>query len=643
MSIMPPVGVATGALIGHEHGWLTLAFERGDAMCGICGGVGRMDGLDRAAMLRALAHRGPDDEGSWVSEGTSGTRVWLGHRRLSILDLTPTGHQPMATADGRYTIALNGEIYNFRAIRAELAAKGHRFRGTGDTEVLLAAWAEWADGCVERLRGMFAFALWDASEATMWLARDRMGEKPLYYISQRDHLIFASELRCLFASGLVDRVLDSDGLDSYLAFGSVAQPLTLVRDVRSLEPGQVARYHAGQFRVRTYWQLSDIVTRSDRDVGQTIEDVRAALDDAIGLCQVSDVPVGLLLSGGVDSTAILARMSHRGDPLPETFSVGFSGADRHLSEFEWSDRVAAHFRTVHHRIELDARDAQRIVGDSLAVMDQPSKDGVNHFIVMRAVARAGYKVAITGQGADELFYGYGRHRFFRFGKAVAAFRSPPPLQALLEKAVRGVMPGKERLSKLAMLLGPGDPEQLAYLARHMVFSHQEIQELHGERREPPARWVGSAGGGTPLERLYRLEATRLLRNQLLRDGDQMSMAVSLELRAPFVDQKLVELAFSIPSALMVRPGEAKPLLVSAADDALVRAVSQRPKVGFAIPLQRWVNEAIENPPIDPIRLGFRPRAVAEHVRAGRAGWRFGRYWTLLVLHEWMRLNQVRAA
>lgn len=593
-------------------------------------------------MLRAIGHRGPDDEGSVELPAPPFGSVWLGHRRLAILDLSARGHQPMVTRTGRYTIVANGEIYNFRDIRAELSSHGRHFNGSGDTEVLLAAWEEWGEACVERLRGMFAFALWDAEERALWLVRDRMGEKPLYFSPEPDGLVFGSEIRALLASRLIDPVLDRDGLESYLAFGSVSQPLTLIRGVRAVEPGQIVKFQGGQFSRRHYWQLATVEARTEETFEKAVDAVRVVLDASIGRCQVSDVPIGLLLSGGVDSTTILARMARRGDQLPATFSVGFTGRNEHLSELRWSDRVAASFGTDHHRIEIAPDDVRPLAVEAMAAMDQPSKDGVNHFIAMNAVAKAGYRVAITGQGADELFFGYGNHRSYGASMALAHFGLPRGLHRALEQSAVGFAPERERVGKLAMLLGPGEPEHLAYLARHVVFTHREIEELLGTPCDPPARFVGSAGGEGMLDRLYRLETTRLLRNQLLRDGDQMSMAVSLELRSPFVDHELVERVFGLPERFKVCRSTAKPFLIRAADHPVVTEVSQRPKVGFAMPLHEWLGPSEDDrPTLDAARLGFEAAAVERHVGHAERGVRFERYWTMLVLDQWMRRHGVR--
>jgi asparagine synthase (glutamine-hydrolysing) len=534
-------------------------------------------------------------------------------------------------------------IYNYRDLRRELEGYGHTFTGESDTEVLLSAWRHWGDAALSRLRGMFAFAIWDATQQRLWLARDRMGEKPLYVTQQPNRLLFASELRVLLASDVVPRVLGQDGVDSYLAWGSVSQPNTVIRDVERIGAGQVACYTDGNLTVRTYWSLSDVHESSHASDRPPMEIVRGAIDEAIDQCMTADVPVGLLLSGGVDSTAILARLRALGHQHVSTFSVVFDGVDRAFSEQEWSDRAAHRFRSHHNTIVITTDRVRQLVPEAMGAMDTPSKDGVNHYLVLQAIARSGFKVAITGQGADELFFGYGNHRIYDVSRRLAHVTLPLQLRRHLQRVASKRWPDQERLRKVLTLIEPGDAERLAYLARHIVFLPAEIEQLRGAGRSWPTRHVTRPEGATSLDRLYRMEATNLLPDQLMRDGDQMSMARSLELRAPFVDHRLVETVAAIPAVSKVVPGRQKPLLVDVIGDSLVHEISQRPKVGFEMPIRRWVNEELPEYQIDATRLGMDAQVVGHIVDEGRRGVGFMRYWTLLVLHEWMRHNQVTAA
>lgn len=593
-------------------------------------------------MLDVLHHRGPDGEGIFQADARHG-RVWLGHRRLAIIDLSPTGRQPMslATRQRDLTVVFNGEIYNYAVLRDELLRAGYQFVGAGDTEVLLAAWDHWGTHALDRIQGMFAFAMWDAQSETLWLARDRMGEKPLYYHATTERIVFASELRSVLASGLVPRILDPDGLESFLAFGSVSQPYTLVNGVRMLEAGHVLTYHDGEIEVAEYWprgQLHPEGAPPTRD--EAITAVRAALDDALHRCMVADVPIALLLSGGVDSTAILARLTALGYDNLSTFSVGFDGVDAGLSEAKWALQASRRFGSRHEQVTLNGADARELIPAAMRAVDQPSFDGFNHYLVFQAIARAGFKVALTGQGADELFFGYARHRSFAVGRMVARLRAPEFMRRAAAQGFQFAAPDQQRFRKTVALFEPGSPTALAYSSRHQVFTGDEITRLLGRRVRPSVRFVSEPAGDTPLAQLYDMETRHFMRNQLLRDGDQMSMAVSLELRAPFVDQRLVETVTPMPTEIKVFPGRQKALLVDAVDDPLVAELSRRPKQGFPFPLQRWIAEELDGLTLDTATLGLAPSALREVAAKARRGATYPQYWSLAVLGSWMQANDM---
>lgn len=593
-------------------------------------------------MISSLTHRGPDDEGTFESEGPEGT-VWLGHRRLAILDLTSAAHQPMMDATSRFVLVFNGELYNYIELRAELIRFGHRFKGTGDTEVLLAAWAQWGVEALQRFRGMFAFALWDVVDRTLWLTRDRLGEKPLYFTAQKGRFLFASELRSLLASDVVDRRLDGAGLDAFLLFGCVSQPYTLLRGVQAVAAGEVVRVRNGSIEHHTYWRLADIPEAGPGLYSEAVNRLRPILDEAISLCTRSDVPLALLLSGGVDSTGILARLKGLGHSEVDTFSVVFEGADEVFSEQPWSDAAAQRFGSRHQRVFIRGDDVRTLFPRAMAAVDQPSHNGFNHFLVLQAIAAAGYKVALTGQGADELFLGYGRHKAFRLTRHIARARVRPRLIGSVSRAHRRMQPGRTSLRKRLTLLLPADPEILAYAVRHLIFSPFDIAELTGRVPLPVDHFIESAGGESEFGRLYRLETTHFMRNQLLRDGDQMSMACSLELRAPFVDYRLVEEVSSLHHSIRMRRGRQKPLLVDLLADELVALIGARPKVGFSFPLRRWLSEELAVFPVEPERLGLRPAAVREVEREVRAGGDPRREWMLILLSDWARRYGIEMA
>ena len=427
-------------------------------MCGIAGIAGKVD-LDRvAAMTAAMTHRGPDDEGILVDRECD---IALGHRRLSIIDVGRSGHQPMSYADGRYCIVFNGEIYNFRELRSELEQRGHRFATRSDTEVLLASYAEWGQDCVGRLRGMFAFAIFDRAarrpgDTRLFLARDRFGIKPLYVARMPGFIAFASELKALLASGLVGRQLDAHSVWLYLSLGSVPQPSTILSAVKALPPGHTMRITVGlDCPIERYWSLSESAGGQSRqrgarlDAGETARELRRRLDEAVRYHMISDVPVAAFLSGGINSSAITGLMSATGQQKIATFSVGFeSSKGTQSDELPFARIAAQRFGTVHEELVVTAADAAAAFPDLVKAIDQPSLDGTNTFLVSRA-AGASYKVALSGIGGDELFAGYGHFRTLSRtrgeGSLAESSRSRPQPQA----AVRAAWPGAARQAAAA--------------------------------------------------------------------------------------------------------------------------------------------------------------------------------------------------
>ncbi len=607
-------------------------------MCGICGFAGNPENVDRLSMLAALSHRGPDDTGEHCEEIQWG-KLWLGHKRLSILDLSPAGHQPMAYADGRLWITFNGEIYNFHDIRRELEGHGYAFSTRADTEVVLAAWHKWGPESVGRFVGMFAFAIWDRNDACLWLARDRLGEKPLYYTAQPGRFLFASEVRSLLASGVVERRIDGDGLDSYLCFGSLCQPYTMVRNVRSLEAGRVMKVQKDLSDVRTYWSLGAI-TEEQGKPEERIEKMLGLLNDSVRLCMVSDAPVGLLLSGGVDSTTTLALLRSQGFDDLSTFTVVFD-ENPAFSEDRWAKKAAEHFGTKHTRIPVSMKDAMELLPDAVESMDQPSIDGTQTYIVSRVIARSGLKVALSGLGSDELFFGYRFYHHFEHLLTLSKIR-PLHLGLSLFAGMMRLPPLKNRLTsaaararKLLDLYAAGSREAAAYLTWQSVFNYDEINRLRGGKTLSPSRFVKCAPAQSALATLSRLDLDNYMRNTLLCDADQMSMANSLELRVPFLDYRLVELVSGLPTSVRLGDGRYKQLLVDAVNHPLVYETAARPKSGFELPLGAWLRNGFRMGEVRPDVLGLDGKEVAGVVGRFRSGEKYTRYWSLLVLSNWL--------
>jgi asparagine synthase (glutamine-hydrolysing) len=557
-------------------------------MCGIAGILSVEPGehdLCRplAAMHRALRHRGPDDEGQWRSPSRLATFT---HARLSILDLSPAGHQPMTTPDGRFTVVLNGEIYNFKELRHELRQHGVDFQTRTDAEVVLRAYQVHGVSCVARLRGMFAFALWDEVERTCVLARDRFGIKPFYYYTDDRRLVFGSEVRALVASALVPRVVDSQAAYEYFRTGSVPEPRTLLRDVRCLEAGHYGVWRAGRFESRRYWALSFAPELGALDaVAQT----RQALIDSVAHHFVSDVPVGIFLSGGIDSTALVALSRAAGQQSLRTFTMSLPGTAE--DEGPAARQVAEHFGTEHEDYAVDAGTGRAVFSRFLTAFDQPSIDGLNVFAMAGFARERGIGVVLSGIGADEIFGGY------------ASFRNVPRLAkwngwlSALGPARTGAGNVLERLApsprwrRIGDMLRQPPGVTAAYTTFRGIFTRAEAAALSRhytgagtDTHDDPVHAITTEP--TAGDAVSRLELARYVKNQLLRDADVMSMAWGLELRSPFLDSEVVEVARRIPASIRLREG--KRLLLDAVPEVPPWVASQ-PKRCFQFPFASWLD------------------------------------------------------
>lgn len=563
-------------------------------MCGIAGLVAPHRSADErlsavTRMCDRMSHRGPDDRG-FFGEGP----LTLGSRRLAIFD-PARGHQPMRTTDGRFTIVFNGAIFNFLALREELKGQGFAFHTDCDTEVLLAAYAHWGTGCVERLRGMFAFAAWDNREQTLFLARDSFGIKPLYYYRDHETLLFASELTALTSAGVVDRAIDPQAVADYLAFLGVPAPRTIYRHVRSLRPGETALWRDGVVQFRSNWTFSSIAPQrvcSSRP--EFHAELRQRLDDSIAAHRLADVPVGAFLSGGLDSAAVVGLMVRHGGPNLKTFSLGFDELE--LSETEEAAATARHFGTQHHTVMLRGSDVARDFDALVGSMDQPSGDGVNTFYIARAARAGGVTVALSGLGGDELFGGYPSFRDVpRLARWLGLWRAlGAPLRTPLLKHLDA---GLTRQQKLADVLRHAhDLHSLASLQRRLLSqtsaerlltvplppeTHPELHRLAADLPDADAFRVTSAW-----------ELRNYMANVLLRDSDTMSMRHSLEMRVPFVDRPFIEWLWQQPTAFKHTPARPKSPLANALADILPPGLAHRPKRGFTLPFARWLRREL---------------------------------------------------
>jgi asparagine synthase (glutamine-hydrolysing) len=600
-------------------------------MCGIAGLLGRPPGDFTERVAPRLAHRGPDDAGRWQDDDAC-----LVHRRLAILDLSPLGHQPMASGCGRWQLVFNGEIYNHAALRHQLEAEGQRFVGTGDTEVLLAWLIRRGSAGLRDLRGMFAFCLFDTQERSALLARDPHGIKPLYLCTgPGGDLAFSSELRALLAAAPVPPQLDRDALREYLATGSVAEPATLVSGMRRLPCGHMATWRQGSLTIRPWGPLPEDLAPPQSDPMAPAEAValtRRALQDSVAAHMVSDVPVGLFLSAGLDSASLLA-LAPRG---LHTFTIGFAEAGASsFDESEPAARIAAHFGAHHTPLRLSADQARQWLPSFLASMDQPSIDGYNTWCVSRLAREQGLKVALSGLGGDELFGGYPSFRMvpkLRRWRQRAGQAGP-----WLARSLRRTPPGRRaRWQRIAALLEQPASLGRAYGCFRGLFSPREANRLMEHWGLAPsanaAAAASDAGPGpypedTDLEGpdgVAWLEGTRYLRNQLLPDSDVMAMAAGLELRLPLVDAQLQRQLAPIPADLRLASG--KQLLAHSVPE-LPAWFLNRPKQGFRFPFQLWLDD-----PGSPLSLQLPPTPPGLDLQP------WYRRWSLMVLQAWLQTH-----
>jgi asparagine synthase (glutamine-hydrolysing) len=621
-------------------------------MCGIAGWVGAGGGREVLdAMLATLEHRGPDDTGRHLDGAAA-----LGMTRLSIIDLV-TGRQPMTSEDGTTTIVFNGEIYNFRALRAELEARGRRFTTRSDTEVLLRAWEEHGPACVERLRGMFAFAIWDAARRRLFLARDRLGKKPLYYWHRGGLFAFASEPKALLAHPAVTRVLDTAALEHYAAFGYTPAARSIFDGIAKLPPGHTATVADGALRLARYWAPPPGTAVALPAAGdELLARVRAEVRDAVRVRLEADVPLGVFLSGGVDSSVIVACMRELDVGRLATFSVGF-GADRSHDELAYARAVARRFATDHHEEVLEPK-VTDLATTVVRHFDEPFADSsaIPTVVVAEATARH-LKVALSGIGGDETFGGYPRYLGVRLSEAWA--RVPRALRAGPEALARLCLPDSASSRNLGdwarrFAEGTSRPMPERYVGWTRFFDGPALAALatpalaarfSGDVEAAHRAAWAARGFDDPVDGAWRIDLATYLPDDLLTMADRMSMARSLEVRAPFCDHRLVELSLGIPPALKLKGFRLKALLKAAFADVLPPAVVRRRKQGFMIPLSRWLREELRpllEDTLAPERVRARglwqpavvQRLVDEHLAGART--HGDRLWTLVMLELWTR-------
>ena len=624
-------------------------------MCGIVG-VATRRGRDEAVEavqrgLKALGHRGPDDEGWAVieegreSRGGADWTVCFGHRRLSILDPTPAGHQPMRDEERGDWITYNGEVFNHQQLRETLAAEGVRFHSRTDTEVVLKSFGRDGARALRTWHGMFAFGFWEAATERLSLVRDRLGIKPLYYYVGEERFVFGSEVRALLATGLVPRRLSGRAVEQFLAYGSVEAPLTIIEGVQSVLPGQRVDFVRGEVRAESYWKPSPLgAEQTALTDASLVEEVRGLALEAVRLWRVSDVPISLFLSGGIDSGALLSLLRQSSNEPIHSFCLRFEGEGS--DEGAVAEAVARQYGAIHRTVTRTEEEARTQLKRAVAALDQPSIDGINTWFLSEAVSEAGFKVALSGLGGDEGFLGYGffqtlrrDERWRRWGEMVpGAIREV--LAALLVRLPLG------RTAKLeALLRGEAAGVSTVRLHRQLFTSTQRERLLGRERRgSETSSWVDELAAGwseaDPINLASAIEMSGYLPNTLLRDTDTMSMAHGLEVRVPFLDHRLIERLLELPGRVKLRAGAKKWLLVAAAGD-LPEMVTQRRKQGFELPFDRWLRGALREEMVEALASstweGWLDRRAANEVWEGflarRLSW--SRVWALYVLREWV--------
>mgnify|MGYP006423700263 CR=1 FL=1 len=612
-------------------------------MCGIVGIISA-EAAEPDCILGCIGHRGPDDRG-WIKH----ENIALGHTRLSIIDLSRDGHQPMSDPSGRYTITYNGEIYNYRELRAELETRGHAFRTKSDTEVVLHAYMEWGRNCPARLRGMFAFGILDreprAQDSHLFLARDRFGIKPIVYSENHDRFVFASELKTLLKAEPLTPVLREESVLEYLQYGAISQPWTIYRDIFHLPAASWMEVDArGRIRhTGRYWNFLDHLSEhreelQKRSYADQVTRTRELLEDATRAHLIADVPVGAFLSGGVDSSAVCALMQKISGQPVHTFSVGFAENAEVMDYRIAAERLDWTLGTEHTRVVISHADVAEVMNDIIPALDQPSVDGTNTWFVSRAAARD-VKVAISGLGGDELFAGYPHFRALLrasqknasiFDHLAATLHQRRPNRFTYERMCRVIGPDKT----IAAIRREIPPEKISSIVQPHLLKHDHLPTTRTTLPDAPDM----------ISRISLAEGEGYLAHTLLRDSDAMSMAHSLEVRPVLLDHRLAEHAIALPPEAKIRGAQNKSALVDAVRDLIPEECWKRPKKGFSMPMGQWLNGPLQEQALSclasaPARNIFTKEWLAATQQQARQKQLTRKDWNWFILLSWINQSQ----
>jgi asparagine synthase (glutamine-hydrolysing) len=618
-------------------------------MCGISGFISSFTKEQSSGIIKkmtdAIAHRGPDAEGFFHHN-----KITLGHRRLSIIDTSAAGNQPFVNSQNNIALIFNGEIYNYRELKEELAL-GFQFTTATDTEVIVAAYLKWGIECIHHFIGMFAFALYDQNQEKLFIVRDRMGIKPVYYYEDDQSFFFASELRALLASGHVPRKLNREAVLDYLRYQTVHAPDTIVSNVKMLMPGYYLVWDGREMQQHQYWNASEFVaSNEDKTKHEVKHRVLDLLQSAVELRMRADVPFGAFLSGGIDSSIIVGLMARASNHPVQTFSITFK--EQEFDESPYSKLIAKRFKTDHCEIQLSASDFLKTIPDAVAAMDHPSGDGPNTYVVSEVTRREGVKMALSGLGGDEVFAGYDVFkRIYSIEQKKWITSTPKVLRVLAASTLQKFKPGIAA-EKIAALLKDERPNtSLAYALSRQLWmdsslinvqgissSHNRVKEIFDSLPDDSTHI---------LSKVSLAEMYTYMQNVLLRDTDQMSMKHALEVRVPFLDHRLVEYVLGIKDDIKF-PHSPKQLLVESVGDLIPQEIVNRPKMGFTFPWKYWMQNELKD--FCEQGLGalkglealseFDVDAKWQDFLAGDKTTTWSRLWPLVVLGHWIRQNEI---